>query len=81
MNDLVEKIKEVATSSMPETEKLQQFVNFMANLKPVDNSMALISACTYGSSSAQKSNRPEMEAQFYITRAKSFNYANWYSDS
>lgn len=70
MNDLIEKIKEVATSSMSEAEKLQQFVNFMANLKPVDNSEALMLACTYGSSSAQKLNRPEMEAQFYITRAK-----------
>jgi len=70
MNDLVKKIKEVATSSVPEIEKLQQFVNFMANLKPVDNSTALMLACTYGSSSAQKLNKPEMEAQFYITRAK-----------
>jgi hypothetical protein len=72
MSDLVGKIKEVASSSMPEAEKLQRFVNFMAMLKPIDNSEDLILACTYGASSAQRLNRPEMEAQFYITRAKVF---------
>lgn len=70
MSDLVQKIKDVAASSLSEAEKLQQFVNFMAMLKPIDNSEALTTACTYGILSAQKLNRPEMEAQFYITRAK-----------
>ncbi len=70
MSELLNKIKEVAQSSSPETEKLQHFINFMAMLKPVDNSEALILACTHGISSAERLNRPEMEAQFYITRAK-----------
>lgn len=72
MNDLVKKIKEVEASSLSDAEKLQRFVNFMASLKPIDNSSALILACTYGISSAQRLDRPEMEAQFYITRAKVF---------
>lgn len=72
MDDIVKKIKEVEASSLSDTEKLQHFVNFMAFLKPVDNSGALILACTYGISSAQRLGRPEMEAQFYITRAKVF---------
>lgn len=72
MDDLVGKIKEVDSSSLSDTEKLQRFVNLMASLKPVDNSEALILACTYGISCAQRLSRPEMEAQFYITRAKVF---------
>jgi len=70
MDNLIKKIEEIERSSLSDMEKLQNFVNFMANLNPAENYDTLMSACKYGISYSSKLNRPEMEAQFYISRAK-----------
>jgi hypothetical protein len=70
MEDFKKKIENIAASAISEQEKLAEYIEAMAYLKPIDNAEALVLACSYGIASAQKVGRPEMEAQFYMTRAK-----------
>lgn len=70
MEDIKKTLQDIATSSSSDQEKLAQLTEAIANLKPVDNAEALTLGCTYGISFAQRTGRHEMEAQFYMTRAK-----------
>lgn len=70
MDEFIKKVKDINSSADSDELKLQKLVEIGAFLKPADNAEALILSCTYGISYAQKLGRSEMEAQFFMTRAK-----------